>query len=206
MTAHREDTVKIFASEATDTSQRSRYTTAADFCRIFEDNVDRLYLLSLLLTADPDLAEKCFVSGLETARGSNVVFKEWAQSWARRTIITNAIRMVGPRLGSSSHPGSEQVEGLPSELAAVVRLNAFERFVFVMSVLEGYSERDCKLLLDCSSADVARARSRALQQLGALAVQFGNASVRMVRSTPKNGPQYDHIGGDAVLQSVDART
>jgi hypothetical protein len=42
---------------------------------------------------------------------------------------------------------------------------AFDRFVFVVSVLEGYSDRDCALLLDCSCADVMAARIRAFQQI-----------------------------------------
>ena len=167
--------MKIFATEPTDTSRIARYATAADFCQIFEDNMDRLYVLSLLLTADRGLAEKCFVGGLETARDSNPVFKEWAQSWARRTVITNAIRTIWPRVDSVSDRGSGDARGLPPELAAVVALNTFDRFVFVMSVLEGYSERDCRLLLDCSGSDIARARTRALQQFGALAQRLRKA-------------------------------
>jgi len=56
-----------------------------------------LYLLSLLLTADREKAEQCFVSGLEDAVDGNPVFKEWARSWARRVIIQNAVRVINPR-------------------------------------------------------------------------------------------------------------
>ena len=49
--------------------------------------MNRLYLLAFLLTADHTTAEKCFVWGLEDSKKGNLVFKEWAQSWARRTII-----------------------------------------------------------------------------------------------------------------------
>jgi hypothetical protein len=48
-----------------------------DFCRIFDKDMNRLYLLSFLLTADPQLAQDCFVRGLEDAMKSNRVFKEW---------------------------------------------------------------------------------------------------------------------------------
>ena len=72
------------------------YAVASDFCRIFSDDMDGLYQLSLCLTADPAKAEQCFVSGLEDSRQSNRVFKEWARSWARRTIIQNAIRLMRP--------------------------------------------------------------------------------------------------------------
>lgn len=167
--------MKIFAARSADTSQTARYATAGDFCRIFENNMDRLYLLSLLLTADRTLAEKCLVGGLETARSGNTVFKEWADSWARRTIISNAIRMIGPRVDDTSDRAFGDATELPPELAAVASLNTFDRFVFVMSVLEGYSERDCRLLLDCSNSDVVRARTRAMQKIGGLVEHYGKA-------------------------------
>jgi hypothetical protein len=50
-------------------------------------------------------------------------------------------------------------------LAAVVGLNPFERFVFVMSVLERYSDQDCKTLLGCSRQDIIWARTRALEHI-----------------------------------------
>src|SRR6516164_8596247 len=80
-------------------NQTSRpYASGPDFCRIFRDDMNRLYTLSLLLTADHSLAEKCFVQGLEDAQKGNPVFREWARSWARRTIIANAIRLINPRV------------------------------------------------------------------------------------------------------------
>ena len=151
------------------------YATGEDLCRIFEGDMDRLYRLSLLLTADFDLAEKCFVRGLEDSKGSNPVFKEWAESWARRTIIINAIRMIGPRPEILSVGRPRDVKGLPPELAVVLSLKPFDRFVFVMSLLEGCPERDLRLLLDCSNSDIARARARALKGLSLLAEQRGTS-------------------------------
>ena len=78
-------------------AQDSRpYAIPADFCRIFEHDMNRLYLLSYLLTADHRMAETCFVRGLEDATRSNRVFREWAGSWARRMIIQDAIQTVRP--------------------------------------------------------------------------------------------------------------
>ena len=166
-----EETVKVFNGKHDQRPSHAVYATSEDFCRIFAQDMNRLYRLSLFLTADPELAEKCFVGGLEDSKGGNRVFKEWAQSWARRTIISNAIRTIRPRpVGNSSAPvsdsGNRGVSQLPAELAAVIALDAFERFVFVMSVLEGYPERECSLLLGCLIADVTAARIRALKQLG----------------------------------------
>jgi DNA-directed RNA polymerase specialized sigma24 family protein len=146
------------------------YATRADFCRIFKTHMDRLYLLSFLLTADHAMAEKCFVRGLRGSAKSNSVFKEWAESWARRTIIRKAVQMIKPRLSEASHTSvfirttGESVTELP-EIIAVAELPAFERFVFVISVLERYSDQECSLLLNCTRGDVIAARTRALQQI-----------------------------------------
>src|SRR3954465_5889770 len=79
------------------------YAMASDFCRIFTEEMSGLYQLSYLLTGDSALAEQCFVGGLEDCSGSNRVFKEWARSWAKRTVIQNAIRLLRP---SPAHSGS----------------------------------------------------------------------------------------------------
>lgn len=169
--------MRIFGTKRTKNPSTELYASSADFCRVFEDHMDRLYLLSRLLTADPELAKKCFVRGLEDSKNGSPVFKEWAESWARRTVITNAIRMIGPRPGISSvTPRSQEkrIEGLPEKLTAVIDLPVFERFVFVMSVLESYPARDCRLLLNCSNFDVAQARAQALQQLARSAEVVGS--------------------------------
>jgi len=44
-------------------------------------------------------------------------------------------------------------------------LEDFERFVFIMSVLEHFSDHDCALLLDCSVREILESRARALREL-----------------------------------------
>lgn len=148
--------------------QAALYATETDYCRIFQEDMKRLYLLSLLLTADSDKAEQCFVSGLDDCITGNQVFKEWAQSWARRMIIKNAIRLIAPEPNGTAADGgrAETQTELRAELAAVLGLQPFERFAFVMSLLEGYSDRECTLLLGCTRESLIAARSRALQQIG----------------------------------------
>lgn len=161
--------------------QPSRYATHADFCRIFEKDMNRLYLLSFLLTGNHALAEKCFVRGLHDSRSGNPVFIEWAQSWALRKIVQNAIEMIHPRPAdnravnfilerNTEHPLTE-----PAEIAQVLALPAFERFAFVLSVLERYSDQECALLLDCTLNGFADARSRAMHQIGRSAEGYHNA-------------------------------
>ena len=72
------------------------YASSADFERIFTEDMTGLYLLSLLLTGDRDKSEECFVAGVGETTSANRVFKEFAHSWARRTIIQSAIRLAGP--------------------------------------------------------------------------------------------------------------
>jgi DNA-directed RNA polymerase specialized sigma24 family protein len=150
----------------------ARYASTGDFHRIFDEEKDNLYRLSFLLTTDHDKAQQCFVSGLEDSVKGNSVFKEWARSWARRVIIQNAVRVVKPRpIEEYAPPSFNSTRETPAvdeaelDLADILDLGPFERFVFVMLVLEHYSEHECSILLGCSRRDVIAARSRALQQI-----------------------------------------
>jgi hypothetical protein len=133
-----------------------------------------MHLLSFLLTADQAKAEECFVSGLEDCVEGTYVFRDWAQSWARRAIIQNAIRMLAPRnnYSTAADVSSDAVscsfgrtQATDYAIARILRLEHFERFVFVMSVLERYSDQDCSVLLGCSRQDVGETRMRALLHL-----------------------------------------
>jgi DNA-directed RNA polymerase specialized sigma24 family protein len=151
------------------------YASREDFRRIFIDHTNGLYRLSLLLTCNSVKAEKCFIGGLEDCVAGNSVFREWAHSWAKRAIIQNAIRELKPRPSvSNSLPSPPifsdlgQLSSGPGgyfEINAVLGLQDFERFVFVMSVLEHYSEHDCALLLGCSVPEIGEARTRGLKEL-----------------------------------------
>lgn len=158
----------MFSARQTATQYSRAYAIPADFCRIFENDMNRLYLLSYLLTADHRTAEECLVRGLEDSTRSNRVFRDWASSWARRMIITNAILMMSPSASDGASPGrssqADSKEAAP--ISAVVALPVFERFVFVMTVLERYSDRECSLLLGCSREDISTARVRALRHMG----------------------------------------
>jgi DNA-directed RNA polymerase specialized sigma24 family protein len=154
------------------------YAMGSDFCRIFEKDMNRLYLLSFMLTGDRSTAEQCFVGGLHIAQEGNQVFKEWAESWARRTIIQNAIQMINPWKAADGTDSTlvARTGNAPTqraEIAGIVDLPAFERFAFVMSVLERYSDQECSLLLGCAPADTAAARTRALERLGTFADRQG---------------------------------
>jgi hypothetical protein len=103
------------------------------------------------------------------------VFKERAYSWARRSIILHAIRLLRPRPnrenGSHEARQSPPKGKVPAEVRAypnfvsIVRLESFERFVFIMSILEMYSHQECSLLLGCFRRDVIAARTAAILRL-----------------------------------------
>lgn len=137
---------------------------------LLNEEMRGLYLFSFLLTADNDIAGQCYVSGLGECVEGISVFIDWARSLARRTIIEHAIRMIMPApehmdtLASTSLKGPA-ISGKYSLFAAIVGLSAFERFVFVMSVLENHSDEDCSILLGCSRWDVLIARELALKRL-----------------------------------------
>jgi DNA-directed RNA polymerase specialized sigma24 family protein len=153
------------------------YASSDDFRQVFDEHMNSLYLLAFLLTADQKKAEQCFVSGLEDAVEGSPVFKEWAHSWARRAVILNAVRVLSPRPAdgndrgrSSSDPadsnGRALSDGQQAEIAAILERKPFERFAYVMTVLEQYSDQECSVLLGCTRRDVLAARVRAFKEVG----------------------------------------
>ena len=155
-------------------NEPNSFATREDFIKVFDEDMNGLYQLSFLLTADHEKAEKCLVAGIEDCVKENRVFREWARSWAKRIIVENAIRELKPRpsLHSSSphatvfsHSEQSSGSGGHFDLETVLGLGDFERFVFVMSVLENYSHNECALLLGCSVFEIRQGRHHALEEL-----------------------------------------
>ena len=156
---------------------RNDYATIADFSRVFIEEMADLHQLASLLTKDPEKAERCFVASLENTLEAKHIFKRCALSWAKSMVIQNAIRALNPRPleRGSRNPATNQacdairVSSVHFELHRVLELEAFDRFVYVMSVLEGYSDKHCALLLGYSLQEIREARVRALTQMAAAA-------------------------------------
>ncbi|HWX53780.1 MAG TPA: hypothetical protein VN176_04230 [Verrucomicrobiae bacterium] len=152
----------------------TRYASCEDFRGIFEDDLRGLYQLAFLLTGDDWRAERCFVTGFEDCVKESRVFREWARTWAKRVIVKNAIRELHPQSGHSSSSARVPITFFPKvqltdpngnfDKDAVSRLADFERFVFVLCVLERYREHECALLLGCSDSEVREARTQAIGQ------------------------------------------
>jgi DNA-directed RNA polymerase specialized sigma24 family protein len=153
----------------------TRYATCQHFLKIFDENMQGLYQLSFLLTGDSQKGEKCFIAGMEACAKENRVFREWARVWAKRVIVQNAIRELQPQ---PSHSDSSALAAAVFsqkkgpighfDVDAVLGLDDFERFVFVLCVLERYREHECALLLGCSASEVREARTQAIRELAKL--------------------------------------
>jgi DNA-directed RNA polymerase specialized sigma24 family protein len=155
-------------------SFRADFANHADFCDVFRNDTKPLYLLAFLLTANHKKSEKCFVDTIEEAFKKQAVFKDWARSWVRRSLIKNAIEIVSPSSPRKVEKRDVWSEQQPHtqrecEINAVTKLDPLERFIFVMSIVERHSNWDCALLLGCSKNDVAQVRMKALCRLADLA-------------------------------------
>ena len=160
------------SEQAHSAMRRNGYATCQDFLRVFDEDMQELYQLSFLLTGDHQKGEKCFVAGMEDCAKENRVFREWAHTWAKRVIVQNAIRELQPRPSHSNSfaqlPTAFSHKKGPMErfdVDAVLGLADFERFVFVLCVLEPYREHECALLLGCSASEFPEARTQAIQEL-----------------------------------------
>jgi hypothetical protein len=149
---------------------RADYATPADFCKVLESDMKSLYLLAFLLTANHKHAEQCFASTVDAALQEQAVFKAWARSWVKRSLIKNAIQIAfrasGRDTGKRDLWSLEQ-QGMPVDggIDGVTRLAPLDRFIFVMSVLERYTIWECSLLLGCDMKKVIQVRTRALRGL-----------------------------------------
>jgi hypothetical protein len=156
---------------------RADYAKSADFCDVFRNDTKHLYLLAFLLIANHQESEQCFLSMVEEAFKEQAVFKEWVRSWITRRLIENAIAIVLPASARNGQKrdlwGAGRHETQRGyEIDTVTKLAPFERFVFVMSILERYSNWECSLLLECSMNKVAQARLRAWGRLPDLVAIF----------------------------------
>jgi hypothetical protein len=156
-------------------SDQGGYATADDFRKLFTADPNDLYLLSFLLTANHEVADQCFVAGLDDCVDGNVVFQEWAGMWARRVIARNAIRIIAPHRGQPQPTeiayqpeGKRGVLEMPVQdvpFASILRLNDFERFVYVLSVIERFSDQECAVLLGISWKEMRETRAIAVQHV-----------------------------------------
>lgn len=179
------------AIEKHQASRSTDYARCEDFRRIFLEKLESLYQLAFLLTKDSDTAEQCLLDTLDECARSHHVFKEWALPWAKRTLVQNTIRALQPHLMTTepcspsiafAHCNLASCSAEAFDIAPILSLQAFERFVFVLCVLERYSVRECVLLLGCLAVDVRKARIDALEHLANWSLNAHTAEVPCART------------------------
>lgn len=162
------------------------YISGSEFCTLFSARMTEFYHLAFLLTGDSRLTEECFIVALDDCMSANSVFSEWAHPWARRAIVRNAVRIVqgctlhgpGPQTDRDrSGKIPDAAEFRRPEFGTIVALPAFDRFAFVLSVLERFSAGEVSSLLGRPIKEVHEARIRALQQMASpISERLGAAS------------------------------
>ena len=170
-------------------SGRGEYASKEEFASVFESERVGLQRLALLLTANSEAAKRCLIRAFRGCIASSSVSKEWIFSWTRRMVIRNAISLVmGPGGQSFVNTNDDADNGLSTfspdgslgaiaEAESILRLPEFDRFVFVICVLERYSMHDCALLLGRSPRDINEARQRVGNQVGPIH-ELGDISQR----------------------------
>jgi DNA-directed RNA polymerase specialized sigma24 family protein len=166
------------------------YAEQADFCEVFERNLEPFYLLAFLLTTNHKEAEHCLEETIEEAFRENSVFKAWVGPWVKRCLIKKAIHVVSSHVSASGESRNLWYEGAqePGRSAvvnAISCLETLERCAFVTSILEGYSARECSLLLNCTTESVVHLRVRASCRLAASGPLFAENLARL-SSRPKS--------------------
>jgi hypothetical protein len=170
-------------------SERCEYACKEEFASVFESERVGLQRLALLLTANSEAAKRCLFSAFRECLASSSVSKEWVLSWTRRMVIRNAIGLV-MGLGAQSFVNTNRDPdngliafspddslGAIAESESILDLPEFDRFVFVICVLERYSMHDCALLLGRSPREVNEARQRVGSQVGQID-ELSNSSQR----------------------------
>ena len=159
-------------------SERCEYARKEEFVSVFECERVGLQRLALLLTANSEVAKRCLVRAFQECIASSSVSKEWVLSWIRRMVIRNAISLVMGPGGQSFINTNDEADnksiafspddslGAMATSESILDLPEFERFVFIICVLERYSIHDCALLLGKSPREVNEARHRVSSQVG----------------------------------------
>ncbi|HMG84172.1 MAG TPA: hypothetical protein VK574_00430 [Terracidiphilus sp.] len=159
-------------------SERCECACKEEFASVFASERGALQKLALLLTANSEVAKRCLIRAFQECIESSSVSKQWVLSWTRRMVIRNAISLVmGPgreSFANANRYADDQLIAFSpddslnanAESESILDLPEFDRFVFVICVLERYSMHDCALLLGRTPRDINEARQRVGNQVG----------------------------------------
>lgn len=139
--------------------------TAAEYWELVKVEINALYLFSFQLTADKEKAGRCLDQAMDESADGVDDFLDWAHTRGRDAVLGHAIRIMKPSRetaqervdlpGRPQHPTGHRTFGL------IATLPTFERFVFVLTRIDGLSDANCAALLDTTSWEVIIARELA---------------------------------------------
>lgn len=153
-------------------SERDEYAGKEEFVSLFERERANLWRLAWLLTANSEAAKQCVLRAFRECTASSSVSKDWILTWTRRVVVRNAIRLVMGIDGQSfvntnDNANDGSIASVPNdwlkeivEVGSIVDLPQLDRFVFVLCILERYSNQDCALLLGRSLREIIEAQKR----------------------------------------------
>jgi hypothetical protein len=134
----------------------------AEYWELISAEMNVLYVLSFLLTANKEKAERCLEQTLDKFIEGMDDFVEWARTRGRDAILEHALFTMRPdpdatedEMDLSDRLFSSAGEHL---FGAVAGLPAFERFVFVITTIYGKSDTECARLLGGTRCKIAMAR------------------------------------------------
>ncbi|MBV8672517.1 MAG: hypothetical protein JOZ33_03700 [Acidobacteriaceae bacterium] len=141
----------------------------AEYWELISGEMNVLYVLSFLLTADKEKAERCLEQALDEFIEGTDDFIDWARTRGRDAVLEHAFVTVkpAPLKGEDEMDFSDGLFSSPREhlFGAIAGLPAFERFVFVMTTIYGKSDPECAKFLGAARWKVAVARAVSEQVL-----------------------------------------
>lgn len=178
----------VLSNDPTRLSSGNEYATMDDFRKLFASDMEDLFCLAFLLTADAEKAELCLLLTMQECTATGSVFKWWLPVWTANALMRNGIRIVTgspicpPRkisqngAHSSTSRSKKRAMNRLDESAVILQLSDFDRLVYVISLVEHYPTRDCAALLGRPPQEVVDARNRAVDRVAAFKQQWRRAS------------------------------
>jgi hypothetical protein len=134
----------------------------AEYWELISGQMNILYLLSFLLTADKTRAEQCLDQALDDFVEGFEDFVDWSRTRGRDAVLKYAICMMKPDAeGTQDEMDFSDTAHFPDgnqNFGVIAGLPTFERFVFVVTGLYGRSDTECAKLLATTRWEVSIAR------------------------------------------------
>ena len=131
----------------------------AEYWELISAEMNILYGLSFLLTANKERADHCLEQALDEFVEGAGDFLEWARTRGRDTVLEHSIFIMKPDPDATMDFGDALfLSAGDHPFGAIAGLPAFPRFVFAMTTIYGKSDTECAWLLGATRWEVKIAR------------------------------------------------